>query len=595
MTALPRKVLLIFVSIALSSLVRAEVPPGISVMAGSIASPGNLDGDRNHARLNDPSSIALDAHGNIYVVETESFTVRKIDQTGNVSTVAGKAGEPGEIDGKGRSARFDSPDGIAIDAAGNLYVADGSFMKVRKIAPDGTVTTINAQQAIAGISGDMSAIDYLKKRKYGDHGKPIKDAAGNGYDMPMFSGAIYRTTPDGKRTILAGRDKEFGAMDGVGDAARFSQMIAMVPDNKGTLYVADTMNSLVRKVTADGKVTTIAGLADAAESAKPENALTSPEGIAVDRTGNAYVLVYTIGPGARQFGGAVRKITSDGKVAELLAQSEVKSEMVKYGIEGRPRMEDRNVAVDGQGNVYVSHNLGAIVTKTTPGGKTVTLAGKDSAAGYADGAGGAARFSRPLGIAADSVGNVYVIDAGNCVLRKIAPSGVVTTLAGKAGQCVSTDGMGNQARLRAPANLTIDGNDTLYFTEQDVRPENNGVPTIAVRKATKDGMVSTIKAVLDTTQVGYYPFGAEGERPVSAIAADDKGNIFIADSVNATVRELRSSGELITIAGQPGVLGVATGPLPGSFYGVNGLAIDRTGILYLTSASAVLKVRLPNS
>lgn len=591
MTALSRKVLLIFVSMSLSSLVRAEVPPGISVMAGSIASPGNLDGDRNHARINDPSSIALDAHGNIYVVETGSFTVRKIDQAGNVSTVAGKAGEPGEIDGNGRSARFDSPDGIAIDAAGNLYVADGSFMKVRKIAPDGTVTTINPQQAIAGISGDMSAIDYLKKCKYGDYGKPIKDAAGNGYDMPMFSGAIYRTTPDGKRTILAGRDKEFGAVDGVGDAARFSQMIAMVPDNKGTLYVADTLNSLVRKVTADGKVTTIAGIVESGELA---NALMSPAGMAVDRTGNAYVLVYTTGSGGHQFGGAVRKITPEGKVAELLAQSEVKSEMVKYGFEGRPRLEDRNVAVDGQGNVYVSHNLGAIITQTTPGGKTVILAGKDDTAGYTDGAGGAARFSRPLGIAADSVGNVYVVDAGNCVLRKIAPSGVVTTLAGKAGQCVSTDGMGKQARLRAPDNLTIDGNDTLYFTEQDVKPENNGVPTIAVRKVTKDGMVSTIKAALDTKQVGYYPFGAEGERPVSAIAADDKGNIFIADSVNATVRELRSSGDLITIAGQPGVLGVATGPLPGSFYGVNGLAIDRTGILYVTSASAVLKVRLPN-
>ena len=81
---------------------------------------------------------------------------------------------------------------------------------------------------------------------------------------------------------------------------------------------------------------------------------------------------------------------------------------------------------------------------------------------------------------------------------------------------------------------------------------------------------------------------------MSVIVADDKGNIFIADSVNATERELRGSGDLITIAGQPGVLGVATGPLPGSFYGVNGLAIERTGILYLTSASAVLKVRLPN-
>ncbi|HEX8958051.1 MAG TPA: hypothetical protein VF798_17380, partial [Burkholderiaceae bacterium] len=78
------------------------------------------------------------------------------------------------------------------------------------------------------------------------------------------------------------------------------------------------------------------------------------------------------------------------------------------------------------------------------------------------------------------------------------------------------------------------------------------------------------------------------------IAADDKGNIFIADSVNATVRELRTSGDVITIAGQPGVLGVATGPLPGSFYGVNGLTIDRAGILYVTSASAVLKVRLPS-
>lgn len=591
MKVMRRKILFgLTLSVALSSA-WAEIPSGISVMAGSIVSPGNIDGDRVHARLNDPSSIALDSHGNIFVTETSSFTIRRIDSSGNVKTIAGKAGEPGDADGNGVVARFDSPDGVVIDDAGNLYVGDRGFTCVRKISVDGIVSTLDARKPIAGVSGDVPAIEYLKKHKYGHYGQPIQDAAGNSYEMPMFSGAIYRTTPDGKRTILAGRDKEFGAVDGVGDAARFSQILSMQPGKDGTLYVADTMNSLVRKITADGRVTTIAGAIEGPGTTASLEALVRPEGIAVDQSGNAYVLSYS---GGKKFGNAVRKITPDGKVTTSLKFAELKSEMVKYGFEGRPRVEDRNIAADGQGNIYVSYNLGAIITKTTPDGKTSTLAGSDGVQGYADGAGAAARFSRPLGIATDSVGNIFVVDAGNCLLRKITPSGRVTTVAGKVGNCVSKDGVGDMARLHAPANLTVDGDDTLYFSEQDVKPENNGVPTIALRKMTKDGAVTTITDSLNSKQVGIYPFGAEGERPVSAIAADGKGNIYIGDSVNATVRKLSSSGELSVVAGQPGILGVAPGPLPGSFYGVNGLAIDQAGILYVTSANAVLKIQPAN-
>jgi sugar lactone lactonase YvrE len=183
------------------TLVRKRTPAGeFSIYAGAFKAPGNNDGPAADARFVRPRALAIDRDGNLFVADEASHIVRKITPAGHVSTIAGVAGEKGSQDGTGRAARFNAPRGLATDAAGNLYVMDTNNAVVRKITPDGKVTT------------------------------------------------------------LAGKAGESGFADGPAAAARFNGLRAGIVDEKGNLLVADEGNGAVRQISPDGQVTTIAGV-----------------------------------------------------------------------------------------------------------------------------------------------------------------------------------------------------------------------------------------------------------------------------------------------------------------------------------------------
>jgi sugar lactone lactonase YvrE len=339
--------------------------------------------------------------GGVYVADTDNHTIRTITPTWTVATLAGLVGVQDSTDGTGSVARFHSPGGMAVDDAGNIYVADTANHTIRTITPAGAVTTL------AGSAGPP------------------------------------------------------GSADGTCSDARFSAPKAVAvdnaendnsgSDNKRIVYVADTNNHTIRKITpADGVVTTLAGLAGVHGSADGTGSAQfySPGGVAVDGTGNVYV--------ADTDNDTIRKVTPAGVVTTLAGSAGVQGNADGTGSAARFNSPD-GVAVDDAGYVYVADTANHTIRKITPvDGVVTTLAGAAGVPGSADGTGSDARFNSPGGVAVDDAGNVYVADTDNHTIRKITPAGVVTTLAGAAGALGSANGPGGDARFNRPTGLAVD-------------------------------------------------------------------------------------------------------------------------------------------
>ena len=251
---------------------------------------GSTDGTGAAARFRAPSDVAADGSGNIYVSDTENYTIRKITSDGLVSTFAGKAGSNGVNDGTGNAARFQWPSGLAVDGAGNVYVADPVSHTIRKITPVGVVSTF-AGSAFA--SGSVDGKGSAARFKSPSH--VAVDTSGNVY-VSDGSRTIRKISPDGVVSTLAGKAFELGSADGTGSTARFSRPSGIACDQLGNLYVSDSDNHTIRKVTSEGIVTTVAGKApsDGGGSGSLDGGgsaarFVSPRGLVIDNLGNIYV------------------------------------------------------------------------------------------------------------------------------------------------------------------------------------------------------------------------------------------------------------------------------------------------------------------
>lgn len=324
----------------------------VSTLAGSASGAGSTDG--SPGQFNGPRGVAVDSTGNVFVADYGNSTIRKVSPSGVVSTLAGLAGTTGSADGTGSSARFNYPFGIAVDSAGIVYVGDGANNTVRKVTPDGTVSTL------AGLAGNS------------------------------------------------------GSADGTGSGARFSAPRGVAVDSAGSVFVADSGNNTIRKITPVGVVTTIAGLAGAAGSADgacTDARFNGPRGLAFDAVGNLYV-----GDDSNQ---TVRVIAPSGTVSTLAGLAGTIGTSDGVGSDARFN-NPCGVAVDPAGNLYVADFYNHTIRLLTPASLVMTLAGAAGAVGNSDGAGRDARFDYPWGIAADAAGNLYVGDDGNNAIRKIS-------------------------------------------------------------------------------------------------------------------------------------------------------------------------------
>jgi sugar lactone lactonase YvrE len=272
----------IYVADSLNHTIR-KITPGrvVSTLAGTARSSGTADGTGAAARFNFPVGIAVDSAGNVFVAETTNNVIRKITPAGVVTTFAGTALQIGSTDGTGPAARFFLPAGLAIDSADNLYLADSANNTIRKITPAGVVTTLAGAALQPGFTNATGAAARFTT----PFGVAV-DGAGNVFVADSGNNAIRRITPGGVVTTVAGAAAS-GAIDGPAAAARFSQPRGVAVDAGGNLFVADYGNSTLRHITAGGAVTTIAGAAGIFGEVNSVGAaarLYEPIGIVVDGT-----------------------------------------------------------------------------------------------------------------------------------------------------------------------------------------------------------------------------------------------------------------------------------------------------------------------
>ena len=259
----------------------------VTTLAGS-GNWDSTDGTGASASFKNPRGVAVDASGNVYVADTDSYTIRKITSAGVVTTLAGSAGVPGRLNGTGAAARFWLPSGVAVDASGNVYVAD--YYSIRKITSAGVVTTLAGNQespgSTDGTGGAATFNNYL--------GAVAVDASGNVYVADSDNLTVRKITSARVVTTLAGSAGVYGSTDGTGGTASFSHLYGIAVDASGNVYVADSDNLKIRKITSAGVVSTVAGTGakGSLDGAGATATFGGMWGVSADANGNLYVADY---------------------------------------------------------------------------------------------------------------------------------------------------------------------------------------------------------------------------------------------------------------------------------------------------------------
>jgi len=272
-----------YIADTFNNRIRKMTPAGVVTTFAGSGVAGAANGTGTAASFNKPTGVGVDANGNLYVADLDNHLIRKVTSTGVVTTVAG-TGSAGAANGTGTAASFNKPYQIAVDASGTVYVADTYNMRIRKVTSAGVVTTLAGSGAIGAADGTGTAATFNYPR-----GISI-DASGNLFIADTNNHKIRRVSSAGVVTTLAGSGMA-GATNGTGSAATFSTPAATAVDGDDNVYVADTSNSLIRKVTSTGVVTTLAGtgVIGAANGSSATATFNTPAGITIDASGNVYV------------------------------------------------------------------------------------------------------------------------------------------------------------------------------------------------------------------------------------------------------------------------------------------------------------------
>jgi sugar lactone lactonase YvrE/pimeloyl-ACP methyl ester carboxylesterase len=553
----------LFVADADNFTIRKVTPAGVvTTLAGSAGNPGSADGTGSAARFYCPEGIAVDSGGNLFVADTGSPTIRKVTSAGVVTTLAGSAGPSGSADGTGSAARFFDPVGVAVDSVGNVFVADYGNNTIRKVTAAGVVTTL------AGSAGSSGSADGTGStaRFFWPSGVAL-DSAGSLLVADWANNTIRKVTAAGVVTTLAGSAGSSGSADGTGSAARFSGPEGLAVDSADNVFVADEGNDTIRKVTWAGVVTTLAGSALAQGSADGTGSAArffQPEGVAVDGVGDVFVADF--------FNSTIRKVTSAGLVTTLAGSAGNFGSADGTGSAAR-FFYPQGLAVGSAGNVFVADTQNHTIRKVTLTGVVTTLAGKAGNSGTADGTGSAARFCYPAGLAVDSAGNAFVADNGNNTIRKVTAAGVVTTLAGRAGYSGCVDGTGSAARFNLPSGVAADGAGNLLVADTD---------NCTIRKVTPTGVVTTLAGNAGNSGSADGTGSAARFCYPVGVAVDSAGNVFVADYGNDTIRQVTPTGVVTTIGGTAGFMSGADGSGRSALFAKPfGIAVDCAGNLFV--------------
>jgi len=569
------------------------------------------------AQFSNIQGIAIDRLGNLYLSDTDNHRVRKVSG-GTVTTIAGTGVAGFSGDGKSAvNAQLNFPYGLALDSAGNVYVADLGNQRVRRISPDGVITTVAGTGRKASSPDGAAPTDtsLLSPRNV------AVDAAGNLYIAEFEGHRVRKLTPDGKLSTVAGTGVAGWSGDGSrAPAAQIDYPAGMAFDRAGALYVADSGNNAVRKLYADGTIGTVLGR-------NPGTPLYNPLAVAVDPAGTLYVgdstfMVRAFTTAGRWIGYAgtgVPSFSGDGGSAASAALNSVNdlaadlngNLFIADGVRLRRVDPVGNIVtvagdgyvhsvgdggpatmaqlyqpsaptLDSAGNLFIADSGTERVRQVIRDGTVTTLAGTGAAArGAADGSpAGSVALNTPMGVAMDSSGNVLVADTYNHRVVMVTPARAIRTVAGTGTSGASPDGTGPLvAQLRAPRAVCADRSGNLYGTLYIVDTSNHRVLRLAPGGTLQTAAGNGSRGSAGDDGAARF---AQLDTP-SACATDSAGNLFIADTANHAIRKVNPAGMISTVAGT-GVAGrsweeeVAT---EAGLYAPRGVVVDDMGDIFI--------------
>ncbi len=565
-----------------NQMVMKVSPDGIlRVVAGNgIYGYSGEGGPATDASLFFPGSLCLDQAGNLYIAEAGG-RVRKVTPGGIITSIAGDGtfGFGGD-GGPATSATIRRPLGIAIDRAGNIYIADTDNHRIRKITPDGIIRTV-AGTGRAEFSGDGGpATEASLHTPYG----VAVDSLGNVYVADIFNLAIRKITPDGIISTVAGGGFDSG--DGIPATSAALLPTGVTVSASGDLYISDAFAKRVVKVTPDGILTTVAGNGIQGFSGDggpaTEASLNSPTGVAVDPAGNVYIADNAISRVRRVTNGIISTAAGNG--------------LFRSSGDGGPATNatmylPTALTHDSEGGFYIAEPTRHRVRKVGRNGIISVFAGTGEEGYSGDGGPAAtAALNYPGGLATDAADNVYIADTLNNNVRKVTRAGIISTVAGSRRPDFSGDGgPATAATLYVPTSVAVDKGGSLYIT--DTGNER-------IRKVTPEGIISTLAG---TGKAGFAgdggpATGAALNKPYG-IAVDAAGNVYVTDAGNLRVRKIAPDGSISTAAGngEPGYSGdggpatsASFGPLldgADNLYGPTGIAVDPSGTVYIGDES----------
>lgn len=528
----------------------------LTVIAGDGTNYATINKEpSNTIQLNNPQGVAVDYLGNVFISDTNNNLIEKL-LNGNLNVISGAdVFDPRTIPQSSDNVNLINPSGVARDSTGNIYIADKNNNVIEKVTPEGQLSVI----AGGGVIYPTTTATNATQVKLNSPTGVVVDSLDNIYIADTGNNLIEKVTSDGNIAVIAGVGSQVKRplyKPQPATSVYLNSPNDVAVDSSGNIYIVDTENDYIEKVTPDGNISIIVGgggnnPTDFSQTATTIK-LSKPVGISVDSSNNIYI--------SDNEGDYIEQVTPDGKLKIIGGIYAVEPNMFYPEPLQQTRLNHpAGVCLDSSGNIYIANSFGGtsstgnIITKVFTNETIISISGGGTnSPSTIPQIGNNVRFNRSQGVSLDTSGNIYVADSNNNYIEKITSDGVLIVIAGGGtnNNPTTTPKVATSVSLSNPQCVILDKTGNIYIADTD---------NDLIEKITPDGKIVVVAGGGSITPdtIPRLATSVSLNKP-SGIALDNSGNIYIADTENNLIEQVDTNGNLFVIAGGKSNLNITT-------------------------------------